>query len=185
MGKYARAAYLLQRQLMEVVWQSLGLETTYLHEDIEKGSQVIAVNCYPTCPQPDLALGLPPHSDFGLLTIINQSQQGLEIMDHDKKWLSVPLIEGALIVQLGDQMEVMSNGRYKSVFHRATVNSEKKRISISSIHSLALEKKVVPAPELVDDQHPISYKEGSFSGFLEYISGNDIMKGKYIDTLKK
>lgn len=102
----------------------------------------MAVNCYPACPEPDLTLGLPPHTDYGMLTIILQNHLGLQTMDRDEKWHSVPLIEGALIVQLGDQMEVLSNGRYKSVLHRATVNSEIKRISIASLHSLALGKKV-------------------------------------------
>ncbi|WOH14428.1 hypothetical protein DCAR_0933947 [Daucus carota subsp. sativus] len=173
MGEYTKATYLLQKQLMQVVFQSLGLNPTYLQEDIDGGSQVMAVNYYPACPQPELALGMPPHSDFGSLTIINQSQEGLEIMDRDKKWHPVPL------------MEIMSNGKYKSVIHRATVNAENKRISIASLHSLSLDKGVVPAPELVDEQHPISYNEGSFSDFLSYISGNDITEGRYIDTLKK
>ncbi|KAK3020981.1 hypothetical protein RJ639_047530 [Escallonia herrerae] len=145
----------------------------------------MAVNCYPACPEPHLALGMPPHSDYGSLTIINQSSTGLQIMDHGKNWHSVPVIEEALVVQPGDQLEIMSNGQYKSVIHRATVNSEKKRLSIASLHSLALEKKVGPAPELVDSQHPISYNEGSFSGFLDYISGNDIMEGRYIRHIEE
>ena len=89
MGSYADAMHTLQKQLMEVVLESLGLNANYLHEDIEEGSQVLAVNCYPPCPEPDLALGMPPHTDYGTLTILNQSHQGLEIMDHDKKWHSV------------------------------------------------------------------------------------------------
>uniref|UniRef100_A0A0V0HK29 Fe2OG dioxygenase domain-containing protein n=1 Tax=Solanum chacoense TaxID=4108 RepID=A0A0V0HK29_SOLCH len=129
------------------------------NEDIAKGSQVIAVNCYPACPEPDLALGLPPHTDYSLLSIILQNHQGLQIMDRDEKWHSVPVIEGSLIVLVGDHMEVLSNGRYKGVVHRATVNSEKKRISIASLHSLALGKKVRPAPELVDEQHILSIND--------------------------
>lgn len=143
--------HILQKQLMGVVLENLGLNANYLHDDIEEGSQVMAVNCYPPCPKPELALGMPPHSDYGTLTILNQSQQGLEIMDHDKVWHPVTFIEGALIVQLGDQVEVMSNGRYKSTIHRATVNMERKRLSIASIHSLPIEKKVGPSPQLVDE----------------------------------
>ena len=161
MGSYADAMHTLQKKLMEVVLESLGLNANYLHEDIEEGSQVLAVNCYPSCPEPDLALGMPPHTDYGTLTILNQSHQGLEIMDHDKKWHSVPFIEGALIVQLGDQSEVMSNGRYKSTPHRAILNVQKMRLSIASLHSLAIEKKIGPAPELVDEQ-----KKGVLLNFL-------------------
>ncbi|CAK9149423.1 unnamed protein product [Ilex paraguariensis] len=182
MGNYVQV---LHKQLMEVVFESLGLNPNYLHKDIKQGSQVMAINCYPACPEPDLTLGMPPHSDYGYLTILHQSLLGLQIMDHDKNWHSVPVIEGALIIQLGDQMEVMSNGRYKSVVHRVTVNSEKRRLSMTSLHSLALEKKVEPAPELVDEKQPLFYNVCSFKDFLDFISGNDIMDGRFIDTLKK
>nr|XP_043622504.1 flavanone 3-dioxygenase 3-like [Erigeron canadensis] len=184
MGSYAKATHVLHKKLMEVVLESLGLNTNYLHDDIEEGSQVMAVNYYPSCPKPDLALGMPPHTDYGTLTILNQSDQGLEIMDQDNKWHSVPFIQGSLIIQLGDQLEVMSNGRYKSTPHRAVVSLQRKRLSIASLHSLPLEKKVGPAPQLVDQQHPIAYKEGSFGGFLDYISVKSLSQGKYIDTLK-
>lgn len=126
------------------------------HDEFEQGSQVMAVNCYPSCPEPQVALGMPPHTDYGTITIINQSQQGLEIMDQNKTWHSVPFIHGALIVQLGDQFEVMSNGRYKSVPHRAILNLERKRLSIASLHSMPIKKKVGPAPELIDEQHPVA-----------------------------
>ncbi|XP_009760749.1 flavanone 3-dioxygenase 3-like [Nicotiana tabacum] len=184
MGNYTKAAQKLQEELMEVIFESLGLNPSYLHEDIAEGSQVMAVNCYPACPEPDLTLGLPPHTDYGMLSIILQNYQGLQIMDRDEKWHAVPVIEGALVVQLGDHMEVLSNGRYKSVLHRAAVNSEKKRISIASLHSLALGKTVRPAPDLVNEQHILSYKEGSFSDFLDFISQKNIIEGKYIDKLK-
>lgn len=184
MGTYVKEVQVLQEQLMEAVLESLGLNADYLKKEIEGGSQVAAVNCYPPCPEPELALGMPPHSDFGSLTILLQSCPGLQIMDHNKNWLSVPIVEGALIVQVGDQIEVMSNGKYKSVVHRVTLAKEKNRLSIACLHSLALDKKMGPAPKLVDEQHPKSYKFFSFKEFLDFISSNDFTKGRFIDTLK-
>ncbi|KAI3498423.1 hypothetical protein L1887_34198 [Cichorium endivia] len=183
-GRYAKAVHILQKQLMGIVLESLGLKANYLHDEIEDGSQVLTVNCYPPCPKPDLTLGIPPHSDYGTLTILNQNQQGLQIMDQDKIWHPVPFIEGALTVQLGDQIEVMSNGRYKSTFHRATVNNDSNRFSIASLHSMPIEKKVGPAPQLVDEQYPIAYREGSFGEFLDHISNKCLSDIRYIDTLR-
>lgn len=184
MGNYAEAIQDLQKQLMEAVSESLGLNSDYLQEEAEEGSQVMTVNCYPACPQPELALGMPPHSDYGTLTILLQSCPGLQIMDQNKNWVSVPAIDGALIVQLGDQLEVMSNGQYKGVVHRVLVSKEIKRLSIASLHSLSLNKKMGPAPKLVDKQQPMYYKGFSFREFLDFISSNDIAKGRFIDTLK-
>ncbi|EYU40361.1 hypothetical protein ABFS82_02G140600 [Erythranthe guttata] len=185
MGNYAKAVHILHKELMEVLFESLGLKPDYLQNDIEEGSQVMAVNFYPACPEPNLTLGLPPHSDYGLLTILLQNQRGLETMDNDGKWQSVPVIKEGLVVQLGDHMEVLSNGRYKSVVHRACLNSEKRRLSIASLHSLEIEKKVIPAQELVDEQHPLAYEGVSFGDFLHFLSKNDILEGRYIDTLRK
>jgi len=184
MGKYAVAAQVLQNNLMEIIFESLGLNQSYLHEEINGGSQVVAVNCYPTCPEPGLTLGIHPHSDYGSITLLLQTRSGLEIEDKNKNWVPVPFVDGALVVQLGDQMEVLSNGHYKSVIHRAIVNEDEKRFSIVSLHSLAMDKKIGPAHELVDDQHPMSYKEFSFREFLEFLSCNDVSKGRFLDTLK-
>ncbi|KAF8048987.1 hypothetical protein N665_2336s0006 [Sinapis alba] len=184
-GKYAEATHVLHKQLIEAISESLGLEKNYLQEQTEEGSQVMAVNCYPACPEPDITLGMPPHSDFGSLTILLQSSQGLQIMDSNKNWISVPYIEGALIVQLGDQVEVMSNGIYKSVIHRVTVNKDVKRLSFASLHSLPLHKKISPAPELIDGNNAPAYGEFSFNDFLDYISSNDCVQQRFIDTLKK
>jgi isopenicillin N synthase-like dioxygenase len=145
----------------------------------------MAVNCYPACPEPEMALGMPPHSDFSSLTILLQSSKGLQIMDCNKNWVCVPYIEGALIVQLGDQVEVMSNGIYKSVIHRVTVNKEVKRLSFASLHSLPLHKKISPAPKLVNPNNAPAYGEFSFNDFLNYISSNDFIQERFIDTIKK
>lgn len=185
MGKYAKAVHDLHEKLMGLIFESLGLKADYLHKEVEQGVQLMAVNSYPPCPEPSLALGLPPHSDYGYLTILLQNYQGLEMMDSQEKWQSVPVVKEGLVVQLGDQIEVLSNGRYKSVVHRAILNSEHKRTSIASIHSLAIGKKATPAPELVDEKHPLSYKEHSFEDFLRFISDNDASEERYVETLKR
>ncbi|CAN8280183.1 unnamed protein product [Cochlearia groenlandica] len=185
-GEYAEATYELHKALIEAILESLGLERSYLQEEIEEGSQVMAVNCFPPCPEPEIALGMPPHSDFTSLTILLQSSQGLQIMDlNNNEWVCVPYIEGALIVQLGDQVEVMSNGIYKSVVHRVTLNRDLNRLSLASLHSLPMHKKISPAPKLVDENKPSAYGEFSLDDFLEYISSNDIANQRFIDTIKK
>ncbi|GLU00366.1 hypothetical protein SLE2022_177430 [Rubroshorea leprosula] len=145
----------------------------------------MAINCYPACPEPELVLGIPPHSDYGTLIILLQSCPGLQLMELNDNWLSVPAIEGALVVQLGNQAEVTSNGHYKSVVHQVTLSTENKRHSIASIRSLAQNKKIGPAEELVDEQQPASYKEFSFGDFLHFISSNNIADIKFNDSQKK
>ncbi|EYU40363.1 hypothetical protein MIMGU_mgv11b015651mg [Erythranthe guttata] len=185
MGNYTKAINDLHKKLMEVIFESLGLKPDYLQKEIEQGSQITAVNYYPSCPEPSLALGLPPHTDYGLLTILLQNQEGLQIKEKTGNWHCVPAIKEGLVVQLGDHMEVLTNGRYRGVVHRAVLNSEKNRISIANIQTLSMDTKVGPASELVDDEHSVLYEEASFRDFLKFVSENDVLEGRYIDTLRK
>lgn len=186
MGRYCEEVKKLGLEVTMALMESLELDPCNLTKKIEDGMQVMAVNCYLPCPEPEIALGLPPHSDYSFLTILYQNYPGLEIMDlEDGRWKVVPHIPGALQVHVTDHLEVLSNGLYKSVVHRATLNKDHTRISITSLFSLGLDDKMEPAKELVDDQHPKKYRESSFRDFLNFLASNDIGEGKnFIDMLK-
>ncbi|XP_008375814.3 LOW QUALITY PROTEIN: flavanone 3-dioxygenase 3 [Malus domestica] len=186
MGKYSSEVKKLNTEITETITESLGIGPNYISKKMEDGMQVITVNCYPPCPNPEIALGLPPHSDYSCLTIVLQSCPGLEIMHTgDSKWKQVPQLHGALQVHVGDHFEVLSNGLYKSVVHRATLNRDRTRISIVSLHSLGLEEKMGTAKELVSEENPGRYKKSSFKDFLNFLANNDLAEGKsFINTLK-
>ncbi|KAK6131829.1 hypothetical protein DH2020_034425 [Rehmannia glutinosa] len=186
MGEYAVAMQKLAVKIMEAITESLGLGPTYLTSKLDDGMQVLVVNCYPPCPQPELSLGLPPHSDYSCLTIVLQDSPGLQILDfEDKTYKAVPAMQGVLQVHVGDHLEVLSNGKYKSVVHKVRLNSEKTRFSIVSLHSLGMDVKMEAAKELVDEDHPNGYRESSFRDFLNFISKNDIGEGSsFLNTLK-
>ncbi|KAE8694513.1 hypothetical protein F3Y22_tig00110782pilonHSYRG00032 [Hibiscus syriacus] len=164
-GKYCAEVRKLTLELMGTMIESLAISPNHLSQKLEHGMKVMAVNCYPPCPEPDTALWLPPHSDYSCLTIILQNSTGLEILDvdNDGNGIVVPEIRGMLQVHVGDHFEVLSNGIYKSAVHSATLNSEMTRISIASLHSLGMDDKMKAAEELVDEQNPRRYRESSFS----------------------
>ncbi|KAK2376035.1 protein SRG1 [Trifolium repens] len=91
---------------------------------------------FPPCPQPDQVIGLNPHSDASALTILLQvnEMQGLQVKK-DGLWIPINPLPNAFVVNVGDQLEIMTNGIYKSIEHRATVNSEKERISVAAFHN--------------------------------------------------
>ncbi|OIW21790.1 hypothetical protein TanjilG_10830 [Lupinus angustifolius] len=188
MGRWSEEVMKLGIEVMTTLIEILGINpTNNLTQKIENGMQVVAVNYYPPCPQPELALGLPPHSDYSCLTILHQSSPGLEIMDsEDNTWKLVPFVPGALQVNIGDHFQVLSNGLYKSVLHRAILNNSETRISIASLFSLGLDDKVDPAKELVSAQNPKRYRESSLRDFLNFLANNDFgSEGKnFIDILK-
>ncbi|KAL6130333.1 hypothetical protein ACLB2K_068713 [Fragaria x ananassa] len=183
---YSKSTNFLYLMMMEAVLESLGLMKTTKSsstekidtktsslEEFEDGSQLIVVNCYPACPEPELTLGMPPHSDYGILTLLLQDQvEGLQI-HHQGKWVTVEPLPNSFIVNVGDHLEIFSNGRYKSVLHRVVVNSSKSRISVASLHSLPFDAVVRPSPKLVDEANPTRYRDTDFANFLEYIASCD------------
>lgn len=185
MGEYTVEIQRLSMHLMEAILQGLGLGPSYLREKLDKGVQFMAVNNYPQFSHEGDKVGLAAHSDYGFLTTLLQSSPGLEVMHHkDDSWTAVPVIPGALHVHIGDQLEVLSNGRIKSLVHRAVLNPYEARISIASIHGLPTDEKVNCAPELVNKQHPRMYRGSSFQDFLDFLSLNIKKYKRFIDSLK-
>ncbi|GMN41066.1 hypothetical protein TIFTF001_010286 [Ficus carica] len=188
-GRYCKEVRKLGLELMGPITESLGLSPNYMRDKLEEGMQVMVVNCYPPCPNPDLALGLPPHSDYSCLTIVLQSSPGLEIMDAEAgTWRLVPELPGALQVHVGDHFKVLGNGTYKSIAHRAILSRDTTRVSVVSFHSSGMDEKMGTAEELMDhhEERPYKkYRESSFRDFLNFLSTNDIGEGKtFINTLK-
>ncbi|KAI3945024.1 hypothetical protein MKW92_005597 [Papaver armeniacum] len=116
--------------------KALKIETGVMAELFEGGTQRMRMTYYPPCPQPKHVIGLTPHSDPDGLTILLQLNEvdGLQIRK-EKIWVPVKPLSNAFIVNIGDILEIMSNGIYRSVEHRATVNSTKERLSVATFHS--------------------------------------------------
>ncbi|KAL0289131.1 UNVERIFIED_CONTAM: putative 2-oxoglutarate-dependent dioxygenase SLC1 [Sesamum calycinum] len=197
---YAEGTRFLFLMLVEATLESLGLKnrekkTESLLNDVdadedailkelEDGSQQMVVNYYPPCPQPDLTLGLPPHSDYGFLTLLLQDDvKGLQIQ-HQDNWVTVQPIPGSFVVNVGDHLEIFSNGRYKSVLHRVFVNSVKCRISVASLHTFPFTSTVRPSAKLVSETNPRRYKDTDFASFLEYIKSCDCKKKNFLESRK-
>lgn len=86
----------------------LGLEGHEMKEAMggNKMIYLMKINCYPPCPRPDLALGVPAHTDMCSLTVLVPNDvQGLQAC-RDGHWYDVKYIPNALIVHIGDQVEV-------------------------------------------------------------------------------
>ncbi|KAF3336091.1 putative flavonol synthase/flavanone 3-hydroxylase [Carex littledalei] len=186
MGAYSKEIQRVAVQLIDAILESLGLGSNYQTEKLENGMQLMALNYYPNKnTSQNFKLGLPAHSDYGFITIIFQTCDGLQISHNNgDTWQPVHIQSGALHVHLGDHMEVLSNGTYRSLVHQAVLGCEE-RISMASIHGFSMDEKVGALKELVDEQHPKRYRESSFRDFLEFISTGRNFGGKsFIKSLR-
>ncbi|KAI9476226.1 MAG: hypothetical protein EXX96DRAFT_576291 [Benjaminiella poitrasii] len=74
------------------------------------------------------------HSDYGSITLLFQKDvPGLEVLKSAQEWTQAPLIEDAIIVNVGDQMEIWTNGLFKSTKHRVIFLPEHRHMDRYSI----------------------------------------------------
>ncbi|XWS48709.1 hypothetical protein CRYUN_Cryun13aG0099700 [Craigia yunnanensis] len=154
-------------KLLEAISESLGLKRDHIEKTLSKHGQHMALNYYPPCPEPELTYGLPGHTDASLITILLQDEvPGLQVL-RNGKWIAVNPIPNTFIANIGDQMQAISNDRYKSVLHRAIVNCKKERISIPTFYCPSPDALIGPATELVDDEHPAVYRSFTYGEYYE------------------
>ncbi|XWS62104.1 hypothetical protein CRYUN_Cryun07bG0182200 [Craigia yunnanensis] len=150
LDKYSMELQKVTLHLMSLMAKNLGTDPKTLTSFFEDGIQGTRMNYYPPCAQANKVFGLAPHSDTTGLTLLIQVNEveGLQIKKNGK-WVPVKPIPGAFIINIGDMIEIMSNGEYKSIEHRAVVNPRKERLSIAAFHHPNICTKLGPLPDLV------------------------------------
>lgn len=106
-ASYVKETNSLFFMLLKAVIESLGLvDDDDMLKEFRDGSQLMVINCFPSCPEPDLTLGMPPHSDYGFLTLLLQDGvQGLQVRSKGE-WVTVDPLPNSFVVNVGDHLEV-------------------------------------------------------------------------------
>ena len=94
-------------ELLEAMSKDLGIASDVLLNLFMGQTQLMRMNYYPPCPQPNKVLGASAHTDGAGLTLLLHVNdvQGLQIRK-DKMWFSVEPLPGAFVVNIGDIFEV-------------------------------------------------------------------------------
>ncbi|KAG9156707.1 hypothetical protein Leryth_021970, partial [Lithospermum erythrorhizon] len=159
--------------ITKILSKTLGLEEDYLLDAFGGENNIgvcMRVNFYSKCPQPNLTLGLSSHSDPGGLTILlpDADVAGLQVRK-DNAWITVKPAPHAFIVNIGDQIQVISNAIYKSVEHRVIVNSSKERLSLAFFYNPKSDLLIQPGKELISQEKPPLYHPMTFDEYRLYI----------------
>ncbi|KAM7265457.1 hypothetical protein ACFE04_003140 [Oxalis oulophora] len=166
--EYVKYLHGVVNKLMKSLSVGLGLEENEMKNVVggEEAVYLLKINYYPPCPQPELALGVPAHTDTSCITILLPNDvQGLQA-DRDGRWYDVKYVDKALIIHIGDQVEIVSNGKYKAVLHRSIVNKDKTRISWPVFLEPPQDLEVGPHPKLVTDENPAKYKTKKYADYV-------------------
>ncbi len=153
----------LSRALLPGFAVALGLPRDHFAKEFTDPTLVMKLNHYPPQDAPPDAeiIGVRSHTDYGAFTILWQDDNGgLEIRNKSGEWVVVPPIPDTYVINIGDMMQVWSNGRFSSTAHRVINRSGNERYSIPMFVQPNYETMIEP---LVDKEN------GSFTG---YVSGD-------------
>lgn len=183
--RYSFEAAKLVSRLLKFLAFDMGVEPESLLEIFRGQPQRLRMTYYPPCKQADKVVGLSPHTDRMGLTLLLQANdvQGLQIRK-DGRWVAINVLDGAFIVNVGDALEILSNGRYKSVEHRAMVHPTRERMSAAVFHTLCPDATVGPLPELVKNDGEVRYSSISFIDFTKCFFAAKLDGRSHLESLK-
>ncbi|CAN1847232.1 Protein SRG1 [Linum perenne] len=165
--EYSAALKILAMKILNQMAKALRMdekEMKVLFE--EEGWQQFRMNYYPP-----------------ILLQVTADTQGLQVKK-DGYWVPVMPLAGALIVNVGDILEIVSNGVYRSIEHRATVNSEKERISVATFLSPRLDGEIGPAPSLVTPNSPAQFRRISVPDYFKGYFSRELIGKSYVDVMR-
>ncbi|XP_022929629.1 gibberellin 3-beta-dioxygenase 1-like [Cucurbita moschata] len=130
----------LADKLISLMFKFLGIsdeemvkKLSYIDPATEKPHLALRLNSYPPCPEPSKVIGLAAHTDTSLFTMLHQTRrEGLQILNEKEGWLPLAPRSDALIINIGDFLQIISNGRFSSIPHRVMIReTEKSTMSIA------------------------------------------------------
>ncbi|XP_059669327.1 protein SRG1-like [Cornus florida] len=182
---YSTEVKKLAMTILSQLAKALKMDDEEMREQFSDGVQSMRMNYYPPCPDPDMTIGFTPHSDADALTILYQlnETQGLQIRK-EGKWVPVKPLPNAFVVNIGDIMEIVSNGLYRSIEHRATVNSTKERLSIATFYSSNLDSELGPAHSLISPYNPAVFRRVPIDKYFKDFFSRKLDGKSYLDFMR-
>lgn len=162
--EYHDAMIALARKLVSAFAISLGLPADHFEQLQQHPITIQRLLHYPSQGEesdPDV-VGIGAHTDYGFLTILSQdSVGGLQVQNKAGEWISAPPVEGTFIINIGDLVRAMTNGRYSSTVHRVINKSGTARYSIPFFIDLDFDAVVETLPTCQGAENP--YIEAPFT----------------------
>lgn len=187
MSQYGDEILKLAHVILSALSRHAGLDGNYLLDRLGETNTAgvrTGMNYYPPCPQPDLVMGIGQHADGSVLTIVQQDgTPGLEVLK-DGLWVPIPAIPEAFVINVGDQIQMISNERYKSVVHRVVAGNGSGRKSISNFFLPNWETVVSPAPRFCTRSNPARYQPVKFSEYITEFMKVPLGEERFVDLFK-
>ncbi|KAF3455259.1 hypothetical protein FNV43_RR05707 [Rhamnella rubrinervis] len=168
--EYMKRVKVVIRRLLQVLLKRINVKD--IAEETEEytlmGTIRLNFNYYPPCPNPEITTAIGRHSDASAITVLLQDETGgLYVRGEGDSWICVPPIDGALVINVGDVLQIMSNDLYKSIEHRAVGNRNKTRVSIPIFVAPGPDVLIGPLPQVLETGDKAVYKQVMYSDYLK------------------
>jgi isopenicillin N synthase-like dioxygenase len=175
--EYMAAMTQLGHRLMAGIALSLGLEESYFAQRYT-GEPLILFRIFNYPPPRDPALwGVGEHTDYGLLTILLQDDAGgLEVRSRSR-WVPAPPVAGSFVCNIGDMLDRMTRGLYRSTPHRVRNPAPRDRLSfpfffdpnfLARVQPIDIPGQDAPPDDQAErwDQASVHLFEGTYGDYL-------------------
>ncbi|KAI5020233.1 hypothetical protein ZWY2020_045121 [Hordeum vulgare] len=141
--------------------------------EADGADEMVRVNHYPPCPCPLAAgqrgvTGFGEHTDPQIISVLRSNRTGgLQIALPDGHWVPVAPDPDSLFVNVGDSLQVLTNGRFRSVKHRvvAPAEGQQPRLSVIYFGGPAPTQRIAPLPELMREGEQSLYRDFTWAEY--------------------
>ncbi|XP_059661362.1 gibberellin 2-beta-dioxygenase 1-like [Cornus florida] len=166
---YVSAVKKMACEIVELLADGLKIQPRNVFSKLlmdEQSDSVFRLNHYPPCPElqdddmndPNM-IGFGEHTDPQIISVLRSNNtSGLQINLRDGNWISIPPDQNSFFINVGDSLQVMTNGKFKSVRHRVLANSSKSRVSMIYFGGPPLSELIAPLPSIMEGEDSL-YKE--------------------------
>ena len=149
---YYEAAMALGHKLFEGFALALGLAEDHFEQWLTKPPSQLRLVHYPADPARAIAeWGIGAHTDYECFTILHVTAPGLQVMNASGDWIDAPPVENAFVINIGDMLEAMTNGRFIATPHRVR-NVPNERFSFPLFCSLDYDTLIEPLPQFIEGE---------------------------------
>src|SRR5262245_2893363 len=175
---YMDALVVVAQTVLRGIALSLDLDPTYFASSYTANPTVLfRVFHYPPQPPADDGWGVGEHTDYGLLTLLAQDDNGGLQVHTPSGWIDAPPLPGTFVCNIGDMLDRLTGGWYRSTPHRVRNVSGQERLSYPFFFDPDFTATVPPLPgraRVVADGHPRwdgAYLRSFTGTYGEYLLG--------------
>jgi isopenicillin N synthase-like dioxygenase len=152
MYQYNDAMLAFSKKLMRMIALALDLEEAYFDHMADFPMSGLRALHYPSQEVAN-DVGIGAHADYSWFTLVNQLSPtpGLEVLNHNGEWVSAPPIANTLVCNVGDFLEMATNGDFVSTVHRVVNKTGEERYSIPYLFSPSMDVMIETLPTCVKE----------------------------------